>query len=231
MGIRFACPLCARPLNIKSELGGRRGICPKCKGRIQIPREDAPQSLPLSAAGDYAEPSAVQETIMPARGKGRSAPAKATGPPAPESQAPPRSPLDDPDVLWYVRPPAGGQYGPASSEVMRSWIDEHRITPSTLLWRQGWSQWRSAHETLPGLLPLPVAERPGVQPAAAVTATTVTATAAQETPEVSEPIILFGQAGIGQERNARSQRRLTLIILLAIISVVLVGLLIFIALR
>jgi hypothetical protein len=163
---------------------------------------------------------------MSARGKGHSAPTKTTGPPAPEGQGSPRSPLDDPDVLWYVRPPAGGQYGPASSEVMRSWIDENRITPSTLLWRQGWSQWRSAREALPGLLlPVPPADATAAQPAAAATATT-----AEDAPG-SEPIILFGQSGIGQVRNARSQRRLTLIILLAVISIVLVGLLLFIALR
>jgi hypothetical protein len=222
MGIRFACPLCARPLNIKSELGGRRGICPKCKGRIQIPREDDVHAVPTQTAAEHTQPSAVQETVMPARGKDRTAPAKPSRPPAPADHVPAGSPLDDLDALWYVRPPAGGQYGPASGEVMRSWIAENRITPSTLVWRQGWSQWRSAREALPGLLPAVSAEPAAAQPAAA---------AVGETPETTEPVILFGQAGIGQERNARSQRRLTLIILLAVTSLVLVGLLVFLALR
>jgi len=161
---------------------------------------------------------------MSARGKDRSnsheQPAR---PPGPAGPSPSQSPLDDPDVLWYVRPPAGGQYGPASSEVMRSWIDENRITPTTLLWRQGWSQWRSAHEALPGLLS--TAEPAVAQPAQAVT------TAAADAAAVPEPVILFGQSGIGQDRNVRSQRRLMLIILLAVISIALVGVLVFLALQ
>lgn len=220
MGIRFACPLCARPLNIKSELAGRRGICPKCRGRILIPREDAP-AVPVPAVAEHTQPSADQETVMPARGKGRPTPAQTPRPTGPAVRPPTGSPLDDPDALWYVRPPAGGQYGPASGEVMRSWIAENRITPSTLLWRQGWSQWRSAREALPGLLPQPGAEQAAAQPA----------TAAAGTPDTAEPVILFGQAGIGQERNVRSQRRLTIIVLLALTSIVLIGLLVFLALR
>ncbi len=167
---------------------------------------------------------------MPARGKGRShsqpKPAlqsKPAGPPTPAADSRPLSPLDDAEALWYVRPPAGGQYGPASGEVMRSWIEEHRITPSTLVWRQGWSQWRSAHEALPGLIPLPTPERTEAQPAAAPTAS--------EAPAVTEPVILFGQAGIGQERSVRSQRRRTMIILLASLSVLLLGVLAYIAMR
>lgn len=162
---------------------------------------------------------------MSARGKGRSnMPNKSGKSPAPAGpSSPPPSPLDEPDVLWYVRPPAGGQYGPASSEVMRSWIDENRITPSTLLWRQGWSQWRSAQESLPGLLP--TADPSAAQPAHAVT------TAAADAAAVPEPVILFGQSGIGQDRSVRSQRRLVLIILLALISIALVGVLVFLALQ
>lgn len=221
MGIRFACPLCARPLNIKSELAGRRGICPKCRGRIQIPLEDSPQTVPLQPAADSTQLSAVQETDMPARGKGHPTPAKTPHPPAPPETNGSESPLDDPDALWYVRPPAGGQYGPASSEVMRSWIAEYRITPSTLLWRQGWSQWRSAREALPDLLPVPSADPVMTQPT----------TSASASSDPAEPVILFGQAGIGQDRSVRSQRRQTLIVLLAVTSLVLIGVLAFLALR
>ena len=31
------------------------------------------------------------------------------------------------EVVWYVRPPSGGQYGPAKDDLMRTWIAEGRV--------------------------------------------------------------------------------------------------------
>ncbi|MBQ7030133.1 MAG: hypothetical protein IJN32_07795, partial [Thermoguttaceae bacterium] len=36
MGIRFYCPN-GHKLNVKSELAGKIGICPKCQARMTIP--------------------------------------------------------------------------------------------------------------------------------------------------------------------------------------------------
>jgi hypothetical protein len=48
------------------------------------------------------------------------------------------------DVVWYVRPPSGGQYGPATGKLMRQWLAEGRIGPDTLVWREGWRDWQQA---------------------------------------------------------------------------------------
>lgn len=202
MGIRFACHVCGHSLNIKQDLAGRVGVCPKCQGRFRIPLQDSPQSIPLNPA----EPVAAAE---------RSAA---------------RSALEDPEAQWYVRPPAGGQYGPAGSDLIRQWIGENRITPSTLLWRQGWAQWRSAHEALPEGTFAPVAET--VEPAvAAPPAAPPPAAGTVDAAPVGEPVILFGKAEVGQVRGARSRRRLMVVIVLGLLSLCLIGLLVALALR
>jgi len=58
-----------------------------------------------------------------------------------------------PDAVWYVRPPGGGQFGPASGSVMQSWIAEGRVSPESLVWREGWRDWQQASETFPQLGP------------------------------------------------------------------------------
>jgi len=55
------------------------------------------------------------------------------------------------NVVWYVRPPSGGQYGPATADIMRNWISEGRISPDTLVWREGWRDWQEAGEVFPQL--------------------------------------------------------------------------------
>ncbi len=61
-------------------------------------------------------------------------------------------PLADPsEVVWYVRPSAGGQFGPATREVMRRWISQGRIGPDALVWREGWRDWQEAGKVFPQL--------------------------------------------------------------------------------
>jgi hypothetical protein len=55
------------------------------------------------------------------------------------------------DVVWYVRPPSGGQYGPATVKLMRQWLAEGRISPDTLVWREGWRNWQPASAVFPQL--------------------------------------------------------------------------------
>ncbi len=49
-------------------------------------------------------------------------------------------------MVWYVRPPSGGQFGPATADIMRNWISEGRISADTLVWREGWRDWQEARE-------------------------------------------------------------------------------------
>jgi hypothetical protein len=47
-------------------------------------------------------------------------------------------------MIWYVRPPSGGQFGPATGELMRTWLDEGRVSADSLVWREGWRDWQEA---------------------------------------------------------------------------------------
>jgi hypothetical protein len=58
---------------------------------------------------------------------------------------------DAPHAVWFVRPPSGGQYGPASGDIMRTWIAEGRVTDDSLVWREGWPDWKKAGPLFPGL--------------------------------------------------------------------------------
>jgi hypothetical protein len=58
---------------------------------------------------------------------------------------------DEPNVVWFVRPPTGGQFGPASTEILRSWLAEGRISTDTLVWREGWRDWLEAGGVFPQL--------------------------------------------------------------------------------
>ncbi|MCA9267818.1 MAG: DUF4339 domain-containing protein, partial [Planctomycetales bacterium] len=68
-------------------------------------------------------------------------PSIATGPPLER----PSDPIDEaPNAVWYVRPPSGGQYGPASGDIMRRWLTEGRVSADSLIWREGWPDWKTA---------------------------------------------------------------------------------------
>jgi hypothetical protein len=173
MGIRFYCPN-GHKLNVKAFLAGRRGICPHCGAKVQIPAESAlagaapdpprqedhpgnpplPSTSPL-AKGEGGDASSEEvavvelEPAMPgplAGGAGQAA----RGPdrPVPLPHSPPDLLAEAPDAAWYVRPPAGGQFGPANGRTMRQWIEEGRISGDSLVWREGWRDWQEASMTL-----------------------------------------------------------------------------------
>ncbi len=151
MGIHFACHVCSKKLNIKQELAGRRGICPACSARFRIPLHDTDKSAPVDTplpAGD-ARPTNGQGRV------GRAETDRAESVATIQANAVGQSIElieDDPSNNWYVRPPSGGQYGPATGEILRQWISEGRVAATSLLWREGWPQWREAKEALPELV-------------------------------------------------------------------------------
>ena len=57
----------------------------------------------------------------------------------------------NPLAQWYVRPPSGGQYGPADSKLLSQWISESRVTADSLIWFEGLTQWTAAGTVLPEL--------------------------------------------------------------------------------
>jgi len=118
-----------------------------------MPMGAVPSGLPLpqmrpgpqpmtSAAPPYAVPAhAMPAHTMPT-------------PPPPMAAAGmgPRDPIaENPLATWFVRPPSGGQFGPARGEVMRKWLTEGRVTADSLVWREGWTDWLAATEVFPAL--------------------------------------------------------------------------------
>jgi len=71
---------------------------------------------------------------------------------APVRPAAPADPIAEaPMAIWYVRPPSGGQFGPARGDVMRKWIAEGRVSGDSLVWREGWADWQNAGRLFPHL--------------------------------------------------------------------------------
>ena len=152
MGIRFFCPQ-GHKLNVKSFLAGKMGICPHCDARVKIPLtstrpsskainrdvEGQAEALPLaSPLEDLDQVLAVAEAGIPGN------PAEALPHTLPDSVS--ADPLkESPDAQWYVCPEPGGQnYGPATADVMRQWVQEGRVLGDHLVWREGWENWQRA---------------------------------------------------------------------------------------
>jgi hypothetical protein len=163
MGIKFLCPN-GHKLHVKSFLMGKKAICPKCGSRVVVPNES---TLPAN----YAEPddfgsSVAQETSQSALAL-EAAPSGSglAGGPTTKARASADPIAEDPTAVWYVRPATGGQFGPASAEIMRAWLGEGRVGSSSLVWRAGWPEWRPAASVFPELQ---AASSPAPQPASAL---------------------------------------------------------------
>ncbi|MCU0721765.1 MAG: DUF4339 domain-containing protein [Pirellula sp.] len=69
----------------------------------------------------------------------------------PEKDGTVRAFESNPLAQWYVRPPSGGQYGPADAKLLTQWIAENRVTADSLIWFDGLTQWTVAGAVLPEL--------------------------------------------------------------------------------
>ncbi|MDA1051340.1 MAG: DUF4339 domain-containing protein [Planctomycetota bacterium] len=163
MGIRFYCPDCGRRLNIKAFLAGKRGICPHCDSRVLIPLEsqlppDAPKHRPTTV-GSPARTVAAATTASAAPAN----PVLQRSAVLPTTEAAPYDPIaESPDSVWYVRPTAGGQYGPARGDVMRRWLSEGRVSADSMVWREGWADWKLAGPVFPSLEAVPSSAKAAV---------------------------------------------------------------------
>ena len=112
---------------------------------------------PASDQGDSASDQASGDGVAtPPESTGSVEPLSSPDPAHPADADPSAESVDPiaeaPHALWYVQPPSGGQYGPASGDIMRTWISEGRITRDSLVWREGWPDWKLAGPLFPGLL-------------------------------------------------------------------------------
>jgi hypothetical protein len=157
MGIRFYCPN-GHKLNVKTFQAGLAGICPFCAAKMQIPLKSTRRSS-RSRKGRAQEGTA--EVV--ADESGGIAPPQLPALPATAALNPAAAAakLADPlvgadEVVWYVRPASGGQFGPAKTNIMRVWLNEGRVGTDTLVWREGWRDWREAGDVFPQLFSRPM---------------------------------------------------------------------------
>jgi len=154
MGIKFHCPN-GHKLNVKSFLAGKKGVCPKCGTKVRIPVASeaglADAELEETDASQHPAKSNGSGAVATVRAPAVSAaPADATS--APEGADGANDPIAEaPAAIWYVRPPTGGQYGPARGDIMRKWISEGRVSSDSLVWREGWTDWQNAGKLFPSL--------------------------------------------------------------------------------
>lgn len=227
MGIRFYCPNGHR-LHVKSFLANKRGICPHCSARFRIPPESeiprgSPKIKPNSraAAGTTSAKNGKRQngTVITAA-VGTPAESKTVA----ESKSPHPAVSGDPiseapDAIWYVRPPSGGQYGPAKGEVMRRWIEEGRVSADSLVWREGWSDWLTAGPVFPALnssytaSATPAAKREAVSPQL------------QSAPILSQDA---SRTTAAAARPAPTQKSLAAVVILVLIVVALLAVLVFV---
>jgi GYF domain 2 len=157
MGIKFHCPN-GHKLNVKAFLAGKKGVCPKCGTKFRIPAESEPGLVDSDLEEGDAGASAVKS------GNGTPATAQPQPELAAAASSPKAAPLaapatgvhadpiaEGPQLVWYVRPPTGGQFGPARGDIMRTWLSEGRITRDSLVWREGWTAWQTAGNIFPSL--------------------------------------------------------------------------------
>ena len=121
---------------------------PTAKARAKpAAASQAPAKVDLSKTGQHA--------VAPQIATGKTATGISTdtkplaNPPANEPVAMPASLLPLLDARWFVRPPGGNQYGPATTQMLLDWIAEKRVTADALLWRDGLDTWFSARELIP----------------------------------------------------------------------------------
>jgi len=121
---------------------------PTAKARAKpAAASQAPAKVDLSKTGQHA---AAPQTATGKTATGISTDTKPlASPPANEPVAMPASLLPLLDARWFVRPPGGNQYGPATTQMLLDWIAEKRVTADALLWRDGLDTWFSARELIP----------------------------------------------------------------------------------
>ena len=122
------------------------------------------------------------------------------------------------DAKWFVRPPSGGQFGPAPSRMLMSWIAESRVTADSFLWRDGLPQWQLASELVPELF---VAEKPAIAPLHSDRMEQTNEMALSGSPTIRSGAVL-------KKRMQKRRQQVTTVILLATISLILLSILIFV---
>ncbi len=114
-----------------------------------IPLPANPATMPTNVAAPGVLPAAAYPAAVPTGQPMR--PSMPAGMPVAATSVAGDPIAEAPAAIWYVRPPSGGQYGPARGDIMRKWIAEGRVSGDSLVWREGWTDWRNAGQLFPSL--------------------------------------------------------------------------------
>ncbi len=247
VGIRFRCHQCGHELHVKDFQGGKRSKCPECETKFRIPSESAERSLPLensqsddstansslaaSSSGAAMGTLAAKSTMANPRSLDGDSQIDSQNDAPQEIDSVASSPFDSPKVqlqaildapgaTWYVRPPAGGQYGPAPADIFCEWLAEHRVTRDSLVWRDGWPQWLVAEDVFmdyfgPAILQM-------IAPVIAPSAPSSVPTVQADAPEFVAPTSLSERTLAARKR----QRKKNYMIMIGILTAISVGLVI-----
>ncbi|MEO9929837.1 DUF4339 domain-containing protein [Rhodopirellula bahusiensis] len=143
--------------------------------------------------------------------------------------------LGDSTAVWYVRPPSGGQYGPADGPTMKQWITEGRISDSAMLWRDGWPDWKPAGEILRLLKHKgPSIETEPTQKAILATPGNAHLVDASliDAPANRDKVSILNRGGpLDSSKSKRSRKRIAATVALILVLVLLVAALAFVVLR
>ncbi|HEV7279224.1 MAG TPA: GYF domain-containing protein [Pirellulaceae bacterium] len=166
-------------------------------GGIEIPLKSEPSAAPAKRTSSTADASAVVAEPVPA-----AAPV--------ENEI---DPIDEnPQAVWYVRTPQGGQYGPAAGDIMRKWIAEGRVQADFWVWREGWGDWQKASSSIPSLRRAGGVAAPMAPSAGGTSAPSTVAAPAKSAPVAApaksgEPSAYPASDAASTPRAARTRRR------------------------
>lgn len=163
-GKRGKCPNCNQSIRIPEEgeeysrpvtrTEDVAGIAESSQEATEARSSTKSAVVAKSISGDSAVASGTKSPdrdIRSESAKGESPTATNTSPPPPPPGeiTLPRCIEEAPNAAWYVRPPSGGQYGPAVGAVFWDWLKEKRVGESALVWREGWGTWQTASAVFP----------------------------------------------------------------------------------
>ncbi len=182
-------------------------LAKKSSGSISITLE--PNATATSEVGMEPKVASDVSANMPSN-----AVSKPTGP----TMAMPAVLANAVDAKWFVRPPSGGQFGPAPSQMLMNWIAESRVTADSFLWRDGLAHWQLAIELVPELF---ITEKPAMVP--------LPSDKIGQTNEVALNVSSTIRSGAVLKKQMRKRRQqVATVVLLATISLILLSILIFV---
>ncbi|MFM8378379.1 MAG: DUF4339 domain-containing protein [Planctomycetia bacterium] len=166
MGIVAFCPRGHR-INVKDSFAGRKGLCPTCGAKFQIPAAGSGEPPPAAAGlptarllDMAADVVATLPRILPFEAP-PPAPEPALEPafePPPAPLAPPPPALhpalaERPDLEWCIAFPGGEPTEPLSAESMQAWLESGQVTGTEVVWRSDWPEWLPARDVFPDVIP------------------------------------------------------------------------------